>query len=55
MRKSFENIELAQPTETRTAASLASNTWEAPEGIEVKNFYSIEDSENSLSMRKMSS
>ncbi|MFY0675091.1 MAG: methylmalonyl-CoA mutase [Bacteroidia bacterium] len=45
MRKSFENIELAQPTETKSAASLASNTWEAPEGIEVKNFYSIEDSE----------
>jgi methylmalonyl-CoA mutase len=45
MRKSFENIELAQPTETKSAASLASNTWEAPEGIQVKNFYSIEDSE----------
>ena len=43
MRKSFENIELAQPTESKSAASLATNTWEAAEGIEIKNFYSAED------------
>jgi hypothetical protein len=35
MRKSFENIKLAQPTETKFAASLAPNTWEAPKGVEM--------------------
>lgn len=46
MRKSFENISLAQPTEKQAASSLSANHWDAPEGIDVKNFYSAEDSEN---------
>lgn len=44
MRKSFQHISLAQPTEKKSAGTLAANFWEAPEGIQVKNFYAVEDS-----------
>ncbi|MCB0736086.1 MAG: methylmalonyl-CoA mutase [Bacteroidetes bacterium] len=42
-RKSFKNISLSQPLEKQSAGSLPSNEWTSPEGIQVKNFYSVED------------
>jgi len=45
MRKSFQNIPLASPSEVKKAASLSQNEWDSPEGIAVKSFYSSEDSE----------
>lgn len=45
MRKSFQNVPLAKPSEVKKAASLSQNEWESPEGIAVKSFYSSEDSE----------
>lgn len=44
-RKSFKNISLAQPTEQKSAGSLPKNEWQSPEGIPIKNFYSVEDLE----------
>lgn len=43
MRKSFQNIPLAQPTEKKSASTLAANQWEAAEGIQINSFYSVED------------
>lgn len=43
MRKSFQNIPLAQPTEKKSASTMAANQWESAEGIQINSFYSVED------------
>lgn len=46
MRKSFQNISLTSPSEVKDSASLSQSEWDSPEGIAVKSFYSIEDTES---------